>query len=89
MRDLLLIISSGICVLSLVAGLFFWRFWRRTLDRLFIFFALAFWGFALERILILTSVLLKEDHPATYLVRLLSFAMIAVGIIEKNREPDK
>jgi hypothetical protein len=76
----------GLCSMAALAiGLFFWRFWRRTADRLFRIFAIAFW---LMSIGWLAQLIVKEPGEASYLVyvpRLLAFSCIIWGIIEKNR----
>ena len=72
---------------SLVAALFFLRFWRATRERLFAFFSLAFLG------LTATWVgLAIIDHPAdeaqqeyAYVVRLVAFVIPIIGIIDKTR----
>jgi hypothetical protein len=72
-----------------VAGMFFLRFWRETRDRLFGFFALAFFVLAAERLGFVT--IPSRDSEGTYLdwVRLAAFAIILLAIADKNvrREP--
>ncbi len=67
-----------------VAAGFFLRFWRETGDRLFAAFAAAFALFALNQA---AFVLWGEDEAVTglYLVRLLGFVLILIGILDKNR----
>jgi len=68
-----------------VAGLFFFRFWKETKDRLFVIFALAFWVLAINQI---GFVYVKEEHEAHtyfYLVHLLAFILILIAIADKNR----
>ena len=73
---------SGVLVTGYaVAGLFFLRFWRQSRDRLFGFFASAFFLLAIQRVLIATS----EPTTAVYGVRLLAFVLILWAIIDKNR----
>lgn len=78
---------SGIffCASSAIA-LVFARFWRRSADRLFAWFATAFALLAMER---LGAVLLNVDpearSPFAYVLRLVAFLIIIAGIIEKNR----
>jgi xanthine/uracil permease len=69
-----------------VATLFFCRFWRRTRDRLFFFFAISF---ALLGANWLALALTKQDEVRTflYLLRLLAFATILLAILDKNRSP--
>jgi hypothetical protein len=68
-----------------VAGLYFLRFWRDTRDRLFVFFAAAFWVLALERIGLLYVGPDEAARAAVYLARLAGFSLIIVGIVDKNR----
>lgn len=76
----------GIVVLASAAiGLFFYRFWRRTHDRLFVYFALAFWLLAANWA---AQAFVPRDesyYVLIYLMRLLAFAVIIVGIVGKNR----
>jgi hypothetical protein len=83
--ELLLVLSGGVIVAAFLAGLFFWRFWIKTRERLFIFFAVAFWALALERVLLVRAGLGNEINPLLYLVRLAAFALIAIGMLDKNR----
>jgi hypothetical protein len=79
--------ASGAIVMGYaVAGLFFLRFWRDTRDRLFGIFAVAFWLFALQRLL-LSLVDVEAEHEAMfYLLRLLGFLLIIWAVVDKNRE---
>jgi hypothetical protein len=72
---------------SLVAALFFWRFWRASHDRFFALFAAAFAIFGINRIVFGFLSESSEARPAVYVLRLLAFLMIIAAIIEKNREP--
>lgn len=83
--QMLHLLSGGIITAALLVGLFFWRFWRRTRDRLFVFFATAFWALALERTLLVLAVSRTEVSPLLYLVRLAAFALIAIAVLDKNR----
>lgn len=72
---------------SVVAALFFLRFWRETRERLFGFFALAFFGLGATWL-----GLAIINHPAdeaqqeyAYVVRLVAFVILIIGIIDKNR----
>ena len=70
---------------SLVAGLFFLKFWRRTHDPLFLAFAAAFTIEGLNRIGFLFLERSNEGHPVIYIVRLLAFLLILAAILWKNR----
>jgi hypothetical protein len=86
MNDMLL---GAIAMASLVASLFFLRFWRSTGDRFFLFFALSFMIDGLNRILLAPGSPSTEDAPAYYLIRLLSYAFILYAIWDKNRPRGK
>jgi len=68
-----------------VCGLFFLRFWRRTGDRLFLVFALAFWLLGLQRLVFAFTAPVEESRTGLYLVRLFAFLLILWAIIDKNR----
>ncbi len=72
-----------IAAASLIAGLFFLRFWRETRDRLFLIFAIAFWLLALTRFALVR--LHDEEHHYVYWIRLAAFVLILLAIIDKNR----
>ena len=68
-----------------IIGLFFFKFWRDSRDRLFAYFAAAFWMLAAERIGVVYMGASQETGPIVYLTRIVAFSLIAWGIIEKNR----
>lgn len=70
-----------------VAGLFFFRFWRETLDRLFLLFALSFWLQATVRVG-LSMAGQSDERAYWYLLRLIAFLLIAVAIAMKNLGTD-
>ena len=76
---------GSIAAMSLVIALFFLRFWRKTGDRFFLFFALSFSIEALNRGL-MVSVGWLENSPAFYMIRLLAYSLIIVAILDKNRK---
>jgi len=69
-----------------VAGLFFLRSWRRTGDRLFALFALAFLVLAANRVgLAGYGVYWTGRGDNLYWVRLFAFGLILLAILDKNR----
>jgi uncharacterized membrane protein HdeD (DUF308 family) len=70
---------------SLIAGLFFLRYWRDTRDTLFLAFAVAFIIEGLNRITRLWAAHPNEGSPWVYVVRCFAFLIILAGIINKNR----
>jgi hypothetical protein len=78
---------SGLIAMGfLIAGLFFFKCWRRTADALFAFFALAFWVLALNQTLTAFSRIPLEERTWLYLLRLIAFVLILIGIALKNRQ---
>jgi hypothetical protein len=69
----------------LVSGLFFLRYWRDTGDRLFVFFALPFLVEGVNRTALALSPAPHEGEPVYYAVRLAAYALILMGIADKNR----
>jgi hypothetical protein len=75
---------GGLVMGCFVAGLFFLRFWRKTRDRLFAIFAIAFWLLGVNWLALAFT---QQDEVKTiyYAVRLLAFVLILYAIIDKNR----
>jgi hypothetical protein len=70
---------------SAVAALLFLRFWRRTHDSLFVFFAAAFLIEALARVGMIIAPAISEDNPYFYAVRVVEYGLILLAIWNKNR----
>lgn len=85
MADVNTLLLGAIAMASLVAGLFFLRFWRDTRDGFFLLFALAFLVEGVNRAALGLSVVSQEQQPFFYLVRLFSFVLILLAIVVKNR----
>lgn len=76
---------GALAMASWVAGLFFLRFWSVSRDRFFLFFVSAFWVFTVNWAwLALANPVVETKHYA-YVVRLVAFVLIIVGIVDKNR----
>jgi len=75
---------GAIAMASLIAGLFFLRFWRDTGDRLFLFFAISFLVEGVNRAWLGLSDDPNEGRPFFYFVRFLSFLLILIAIVQKN-----
>jgi len=82
MKELLL---GATAMAALTVSLFFLRHWRDTRDRLFLFFAVAFALDAVGRLFLGIGAVSQETEPLFYLVRLMSFGLIIVAIVDKNR----
>ena len=78
-------LTGAIAAGWLMAGLFFFRFWRHTRDQFFLYFALSFWLEAANRVALGLLVGAAEDAPEYYGVRLVAYALIIVAIWQKNR----
>ena len=83
----LLDLATGLEVMaSLAIGLFFFRFFRQTGDRLFLAFAATFWILSVNW---LGLVFVGPEHEARtylYVLRLVAFTLLIVAIVDKNRK---
>jgi hypothetical protein len=70
---------------AFTVALFFLRFWRQTRDSLFLWFSIAFATDAATRLLEGLSPVSYEHEPLVYVPRLITFALIILAIIQKNR----
>jgi hypothetical protein len=78
-------ILGATALASLVAALFFLRFWRDTRDRFFCFFAIAFGVDALHRVVLALTSVSQEHEPFMYGGRLVTYGLIIAAIVDKNR----
>lgn len=69
----------------LVAAIFFVRFWMRTRDAFFLFFAIAFFIESISRVVLAFERMPNENDPLFYLPRLAAYSLIALAVIFKNR----
>lgn len=79
-----LFLLGMICMGSAVAGLLFLRFWRTGHDRLFLWFAAAFFLEALNRAVFAWQGARDEATLPYLLARLVFFLLILAGILDKN-----
>lgn len=73
--------ATALCA---VVMLFFFRSWKRSQDRFYLFFAIAFLIFAAHWA-ILASGQAGEHAVWPYMTRLVAFVLILVAIVDKNR----
>jgi uncharacterized membrane protein HdeD (DUF308 family) len=73
-----------IATASIIASIFFLKFWRKTGDSFFLAFAASFFIEGLNRCGVLLLEKPNEGNPWVYVVRLLSFLLILVAILRKN-----
>jgi hypothetical protein len=69
----------------IVAWLYFLKFYRETHDRLFLFFAAAFWLEGMNRTILAFTANPREADPVIYLLRLAAYGLLLLGIWDKNR----
>ena len=76
----------GVLAMStLVAAMFFLRYWRTTRDRLFAFFAVAFVAMSAQWTASALAGTDEVHHAYLLLLRVCAFLSIIVGILDKNR----
>ncbi len=78
-------LSGAITLGFLVAGLFFLRFWRRTHDRLFLAFAIAFALLGVGQAVQALANIPQEERSFIFLIRLAAFTLILAAVVRKNR----
>lgn len=78
-------LSGAISLGFLTAALFFLRFWRRTHDSLFASFAIAFALLGLGQAVQALASITEEERSYIFLIRLVAFTLILIGIFRKNR----
>ena len=79
------LLMGAIAAGSAIAGLFFFRFWHQTRDRVFLFFAGSFWLEAVNRVALVLWEHADEQEPFFYVVRLVAYGLIIAAIWQKNR----
>jgi len=83
--DLIRFLQAVSATAAFVAGLFFFRFWRDSADRLFAFFGAAFCLLSSSWALLALINPAEEMRSYIYAIRLLAFVLLIVGIVDKNR----
>ena len=80
----------GAIVMGLaVATLLFLSYWRRTRQSLFLTFAASFMLLGINYLWLAATQIPVEERSPLYLVRLLAFALLIVGIVQSNRRPGR
>jgi Family of unknown function (DUF5985) len=80
-----ILLNAVAATASLFAGVLFLRFWRETVDRLFGWFAIAFWMFTINFLLLALVNTTDETRFYAFLPRLAGFLMILAAIVDRNR----
>jgi uncharacterized membrane protein HdeD (DUF308 family) len=88
-QELILFLWGALVLACAASGLFFLRFWRKTRDRLFLVFAVAFWILGVNWLVLALTGRDDEGRWYLYLIRLLAFVLILAGIVDKNRARPK
>jgi hypothetical protein len=78
-------ISGAVFFGFLISALFFFRFWNKTHDRLFLMFSISFLLLGLERIVVSFASVRSEFQFYVYGIRLLAFSLLIWAILDKNR----
>lgn len=78
------LLSGALILAYAVSGVHFLQFWRRTRDRLFVHFAVAFWLLALNQLAVSVPAVTDETGSSVYLLRVLGFVLILIAIVDKN-----
>jgi hypothetical protein len=84
--DPLTFIHGMLTLACLAIGLKFFKFWRVSRDRLFLWFTSAFVVFAVGWTLRAFSPRMGEQAHLIFLPRLLGFLLIIAAIVDKNRQ---
>jgi Family of unknown function (DUF5985) len=82
-------LSGAVTMGFMVAAGFFFTFWRKTDDRLFLAFAVAFVLFALNQALASVLTVVLEPSSLIYGLRVLGFILILGAIVDKNARPGR
>ena len=77
-------LSGAVTLAFLLSAVFFLRFWRKTSDRLFLAFAVAFVLFALNQGFAHVLSVYHESTSFIYVLRVLGFLLILAAILDKN-----
>ena len=77
-------VSGAVTLAYLVGSIFFLRFWRRTRDRLFLSFAIAFGLQGLCQALAFVVEFYGEPSSLVYSLRVVGFVVILAAIVDKN-----
>ncbi|MFZ3357269.1 MAG: DUF5985 family protein [Xanthobacteraceae bacterium] len=68
----------------LAAGLFFWRFWQKSADGLFVAFSAAFLLFALDQFVHSLRAAPPSSYDLAFFFRLAGFGLLIFAVLRKN-----
>jgi hypothetical protein len=78
-------LMGAVAMASFIAMLFFLRYWRQTRDTFFLLFAVSFGLDAATRAVLAGWRLSEDTEPLVYVSRLVTFGLIIIAIVNKNR----
>jgi hypothetical protein len=76
---------GAVATAFIVAAAIFYRFWKKTGDRLFAWFALSFAVLGANRIASAVALGHGYEGDSFYWIRFAAFAVILIAILDKNR----
>ncbi len=82
-------LSGAIVMGFAVASLLFLSYWRRTRQSLFLSFAASFFLLGVNYLWLAVTQIPVEERSPLFLIRLLAFALLIVGIVQSNRGPSR
>lgn len=77
-------LAGALTLAYVIATFHFVQFWRRTADRLFLGFAVAFALFALNGLVVFGLGVEYDRGHYAYFLRVLGFLLILIAVIDKN-----
>jgi hypothetical protein len=77
-------LAGAVTIAYIIAAVHFFRFWRKTSDRLFVSFASAFLLFAFNQFIVSVLWAADERNSYAYILRILGFGLILFAIVDKN-----
>jgi hypothetical protein len=84
MEALLDFLAGAVTIAYLVSSAFFLRFWKKTSERLFLAFGIAFVFLALNQIAATYLEAGDERTIYAYALRVIAFTLIVLAIVDKN-----
>ncbi len=83
------VLEGATAFASFMASVYFLKFWRKTADVLFLFFAAAFAVDSVARFLLAVVQATNASEPVYFIPRLITFSLIALSIAGKNAMSNK
>ena len=84
MGALLDFLAGAVFIGYVVSSAFFLRFWRKTAERLFLAFGVAFLFLALNQVVATYLEAGDERSIYAYALRVIAFSLILAAIVDKN-----